>query len=207
MKRDLITISRADPLLKVTKLLDEHRIRRIPVVEGDELVGVITEKDIRKALPSSVIHCALDQIEELLEMIQVEEVMSRDVLTITANAPLEKAAKLMRDNKIGCLPVVKKEKLVGIVTNTDILDAFIEIMGIYEEKSVRIDLLLGDKLDAFNRLSSILQRHRSKVLSSGTAINERIGQRVTFFRLTTENLSRLTREIERAGFPILFTHV
>lgn len=112
-----ITIYPGASLAEARALLDRHRIRHLPVVEEGKLVGIITDRDIRSA--ASVAS---------LEQITVGDAMTRNVITITPETPVQEAAKLMVSHRIGGLPVLKGGEVVGIITETDLLKAFVELV-------------------------------------------------------------------------------
>lgn len=100
--------------------------RRLPVLENGRLVGIVTDRDLKEAMPSSATSLSIWELNYLLAKLPVREVMSRPVITVDEDATLEQAARLMLENKLGGLPVVSKERLVGIVTVTDVLRAFVD---------------------------------------------------------------------------------
>lgn len=127
MKEQVITVGPEDGIRTAFRLLLENRIRHLPVVEGDQVVGIITHRDLwwAAALPSWASPMATESWEEFIDRVKVKEIMSHPVLTIGPSTPLEQAARLMKERKIGCLPVVEGNRLVGIITETDILETFV----------------------------------------------------------------------------------
>ena len=103
--------------------------RRLPVVAKDRLVGIIADLDVREALNSPIVLRERWQDEELMDHATVEACMTPDPITVTPHTPVVEAARLMRDHKIGGLPVVDGDQLVGIVTETDLLDALIQLLN------------------------------------------------------------------------------
>lgn len=112
------------PVGKVRRLMAEHQIRHVPVISPDGLVGVISDRDVREALPSPMSEADAVEFAATMERIAVWEVMVEQVITVTPQTPLRQAAHLLADRKIGCLPVLEAGTLVGIVTETDMLQAF-----------------------------------------------------------------------------------
>ena len=102
----------------------EHRIRHVPVISADGLVGVISDRDVREALPSPIGPDGAAEYAAAMDHIAVWKVMAEQVITVTPRTPLAQAAHLLADRKIGCLPVIEAGRLVGIVTETDVLRAF-----------------------------------------------------------------------------------
>ena len=126
MTRQVITISPKEGLMVAKHILDRKGIRHLPVVSGGRLVGIITDRDIRRNLPSSATSLEIHEISYLLEKLQVEMVMSREVISVTPETSIEAAASLLLAHKIGGLPVLDREDVVGIITEADVLRALLE---------------------------------------------------------------------------------
>lgn len=127
MSRKVVSISADDTLRIVDEIMELGHVRHIPVVRGGELVGVVSQSDLLRASLSSVMGIAREETEEFLENLSINEVMSVPAISIEADRPLQEAARLMADHKIGCLPVVEDKKLIAIVTETDVLRVFADI--------------------------------------------------------------------------------
>jgi len=127
---NLITATRATPVLDARRLMVDKRIRHLLVVEGDrELVGIVTDRDIRLNLPSQATSLSVWEINHLLTKLTVGEVMTRSVITVGPDRDARDAAQLMLDHAIGALPVTSGGALVGIITETDVLRAFVWLAG------------------------------------------------------------------------------
>jgi len=129
MQKKPVTVSPEDHLATVQKKMKEGGFRRTPVVENGRLVGIVTDKDLRQHLG-------------YLDRTKVNAAMSEKLVTVLPKNTLEEASQLLLKHKIGGLPVVKEGQLVGIITTSDILQAFLDVMGVSEEGTFRIDLLL-----------------------------------------------------------------
>ena len=114
-----ITITPQTTLPEARRLMREHHIRRLPVVEKDKLVGIVTLGDIREAQPSPATTLSIYEMNYMLDRLTAKEFMTRDLVTISPDATIGEAARLMVDRKIGGMPVVEGGKLVGIITETD----------------------------------------------------------------------------------------
>jgi acetoin utilization protein AcuB len=125
------------------ELMREKSINRIPVVKDEKLVGIITERKLMEVSPSSATSLSIFEINYLLSKTKVEQVMTKKVVTVAPDDLLEVAALKMRDNRVGGLPVVENGKVVGIITESNIFDAFIEIMG-FRERGSRISILIQE---------------------------------------------------------------
>ncbi|MFQ5848847.1 MAG: CBS domain-containing protein [Candidatus Methylomirabilales bacterium] len=125
MQRKPVTISPQETLRAAWRLIREHRIRHLPVVEGGRLMGIVTDRDLRHALPSRAVSLEMHEIPQLAEKVRIWEVMARALVTIPREARIEEAARLLLRYRIGGLPVVKGETLVGIITKTDLVRALL----------------------------------------------------------------------------------
>ncbi len=115
-----ITVTPKTPLTEAHRIMKEHKIRRLPVVDRDQVVGIVTLGDIREASPSDATSLSIFELNYLLAQLTLDKVMTRDPLTITSDSNIREAARLMLEHKIGGLPVVDNGKLVGIITESDI---------------------------------------------------------------------------------------
>ena len=129
MRTPVILVRPSDSVRTALKLLGEQKIRHLPVVEDGKLVGIVTDRDIRLVFPSAVTADNKEQDPfDALEKISVGQIMTKRVLTVTPETSIADAARLLLERRIGGLPVVQGDLLVGIITKTDILAAFVEIM-------------------------------------------------------------------------------
>ncbi len=126
MQRRPVTVSPQDTLRGAWRIIRERRIRHLPVVERGRLVGIVTDRDLRQALPSRAVGLEMHEAPHLAEKVRIWEVMARAVVTISREAPIEEAARLILKYRIGGLPVIKGETLVGIITKSDLLRALMD---------------------------------------------------------------------------------
>jgi len=125
MNRDLVTVDKQASLRRARRILDQHRIRHLLVMDGKRLVGIVTDRDLRQAAPSSKSPLTLSERQEFMDELKVLEVMSRKLITASSTTTIREAAKVMVSEKIGCLPVVDGNQLVGIVTQADLLEMLV----------------------------------------------------------------------------------
>jgi len=125
MNRDLVTVDKQASLRRARRILDQHRIRHLLVVDEKRLVGIVTDRDLRQAAPSSKSPLTISERQEFMDELKVLEVMSRKLITASPTTTIREAAKVMVSEKIGCLPVVDGNQLVGIVTQTDLLEMLV----------------------------------------------------------------------------------
>ena len=150
------TISYNAPIHDLMELMREKNLKRVPVVKGEQVVGIVTDGDLHKVSPTKATSLSIYELNYLLSKLTVSEAMTKDVITISPEALLEEAAVLMRENRISALAVVENNTLVGIITESDIFDAFIDILG-SRETGTRITI---EALDAPGVLANITEIFR-----------------------------------------------
>ena len=133
MSHPVITVPPEMPIQEALSLFRSEHIRRAPVVKGGKMIGIVSESDLLNASPSSATTLSVWELNYLLSKITVEKVMRKDVLTVDSDCPIEEAARIMADNKVGGLPVMDGKKVVGIITETDLFKIFLELMGAREK--------------------------------------------------------------------------
>jgi len=155
MTKNPITISPDSTISEVLDLMAQKNVHRLPVVQGDTLIGLLTEGVIQENSPSHASSLSIHEINYLLSKTMVKDIMIRKVITIGPDALLEEAALLMKKNEIGGLPVVVGNKLVGIITVNDILGAFVDLLGFYQPGSRVVIEVSNDRSGIMADLASI----------------------------------------------------
>lgn len=139
-----VTISPETSVSDALRLMRERQVRRLPVLDPrGQLVGIVSEKDLLYASPSPATSLSVWEIHELLYKLTVDKVMTRKVITVTEDTPLEEAARIMADSKIGGLPVMRDKTLAGIITETDLFKAFLALLG-GRRPGVRVTVSIPD---------------------------------------------------------------
>jgi len=133
MCRCVITISPDQSLLTARERMRKHGIRRLPVVRDGQLVGIVTDRDVRQTWASPATALSTHEVLYLLEKVTVQQIMTPKVVTVAPETPLVEAARLLHERKIGGLPVVEGKTVVGILTETDLLEALIELLAAEKE--------------------------------------------------------------------------
>lgn len=152
------------------QLMHEKRIRSLPIVDAhDKLLGIVSEKDLLYVSPSPATSLSIWEMRELLGKIRVEGIMIRKVITVSEDTPAEEAARLMADDKIGSLPVVRGDKLVGIVTKTDLFNTFLAVLG-GRRSGVRITALTSGVKGTVAKITSAIYALGGDIV--GLAFNE-----------------------------------
>lgn len=209
MTRDVVTVEANTPFLEARLLLREKRIRHLPVVERGKLIGVITDRDLKEAAPSGATTLDVYELNYLLLQMKVRDLIKRELVTVKPTNSVEKAALLMHDHKIGCLPVVDEAgSLVGMITETDLLAVMVEILG-YKEKGTRIAFQMPDRPEACQELVHVLRDFRLDFRSIvSTALHTRPGFRDFVIRVKGEQADALVKELKAKygeGVSVLVT--
>jgi len=135
MSEGVLAVETFDSIAIARQLMAKHRINQLPVLENDNLVGIVTDRDIRDAYPTSMMINRGKEIDQFADKITVEEVMTHDIFVVRPETALTTAVGLLRRHRIGSLPVVKNKRLVGIITRSDVLDFVLSGAGIKPPKT------------------------------------------------------------------------
>jgi acetoin utilization protein AcuB len=178
-------------------MLRENNIRRLPVVDKGKLVGIITDRDLREVSPSPATSLSIFEINYLLSKMTISKVIKKQkLITIWPDAYLEEAALLMRENAIGALPVVENGALVGIITESNIFDAFIQIMGL-NEPGTRLNLTVEDKPGVLAKIVDTIFKHGGDI--SHLTVLEK-GMLV--IQLRNEDADAIVEDLAGQGLPV-----
>lgn len=154
------------------QIMRDNKVRRLPVLDADgKLVGIVGEKDLLYASPSPATSLSVHEINYLIAKITVADLMARDVVTVSEECPLEVAARIMVDGKVGGLPVMRGEQLVGIVTESDLFKVFLEVLGA-RTWGLRVTLKLQCGKGILARLTGELSARDANIVSLGTFLGD-----------------------------------
>ena len=195
MKSPAITVSSETSLQDAYRFLREKSIRHLVVLEAERLVGVITDRDLRLATSSLA-------PSPFPPGSQVAMVMSRGPLTADPFDPVEAAARVMRERKIGCLPVMEDDRLVGIITGIDLLDALMQLTGV-DKPSSRIEVRLPDHPGELARLTAFMS-HRALNIHSILTYPDGPDAVRTVLRIGTIDSHLVAHDLRRAEFDVLW---
>ncbi|MCX7710783.1 MAG: CBS domain-containing protein [Clostridia bacterium] len=191
------TVAPEATVAETLELMRTKDIRRVPVVKNNKLVGIITERKLLEVSPSPATSLSIFEINYLLSKTKIESVMSKDVVTVEPGTLLEEAAILMREHDVGGLPVVEDEKLVGIITETDIFDSFIEIMG-FKDVGSRIAVEVNDdKPGILAKVAGVIAKFDVNITHLAVFRNEII------IRINTLNVDNILKALESEGFKVI----
>ncbi|MFZ5856057.1 MAG: CBS and ACT domain-containing protein [Chloroflexota bacterium] len=182
MSRPPITIGPEMSIHDALALFKKERIRRAPVIKGGKLVGIVSEKDLLNASPSPATTLSVWEMHYLLSKLTVSELMTKNVITVAEDTPIEEAARIMADNKIGGLPVMKGSRVVGIITETDLFKMFLELMGA-REKGVRVTALIEDTPGTLAKITKAIAEAGGNFIAFGQFVGEDVSSRVLTFKV------------------------
>jgi acetoin utilization protein AcuB len=194
MSRPPVIVSPEMSVHDAMALFKKERIRRAPVIKGGKLVGIVSEKDLLNASPSPATTLSVWEMNYLISKLTVAEVMTKDVTTVNEDTPTEEAARIMADNKIGGLPVVKGSRVVGIITETDLFKLFLELMGA-RERGVRVTALIEDKPGMLASLTKSISEAGGNFIAFGQFVGQDIGSRVVTFKVSGLDKEQVKRTI------------
>jgi acetoin utilization protein AcuB len=167
MSHPVFTVQPDTQITKAHELMAREKIHRAPVVKNGKLVGIVTEKDILQAYPSNVTSLAVWEIASLLVKIKVKDIMTAKVLTVQESTPIEEAARILADNKIGSLPVMRGDELVGIITETDLFQIMLEMLGA-RHSGVRLTVMTPNQPGEIAKLSKAIYEHGGDITALST---------------------------------------
>jgi acetoin utilization protein AcuB len=172
MSKHPLTVSGDESIAETHRYLQDQNVRHLPVVDKTgQMIGLVTENDLLKAEPSSATSLSVWEIHSLLTRVKVKEVMVQNVITTTEDVPIEEAAQLMLENKIGCLPVLRDGKLVGIITETDLFRTFMELFAA-RQKGLRITMQVPDREGELAKVAQAIANQGGYIAACGVFMSE-----------------------------------
>ncbi len=203
MTRRPITTAPDTPIDDALKLMRESKVRRLPVLDKKgKLVGIVTEKDLLYVSPSPATSLSVYELHYLISRIKVQDVMCKDVITATEYTPLEEAARIMADNKIGSLPVMRDGKLVGIITETDAFKIFLELFGA-REKGIRLTMLVPEEKGMLATITHDIAKMGGNIISLGTFLGDDPTTRLITIKVSEVGQDELVSAMEALGTEVV----
>lgn len=205
MTKNPITVDSETLVLDAQKIMQEHNIRRLPVVDKGKLVGIVTKHDLLQASPSPATSLSIHELNYLLARMKVKEIMKRNPMILAPDTPFEEALKVGQEKKIGSFPVVENGKLVGIATESDIVRFLTRALGIREEGSRVTIEGLGAKFGELEKIIAIANQNQAIILSMISLPRPEKKDWMIVLRLKTTNLDPIVRDFKKAGFNITYS--
>jgi acetoin utilization protein AcuB len=187
---------------EAVQLMKDNKIRQLVITEKDRLVGVISDVDLQHLMPSPATTLSAHELTYLLSKETVFKYMNKEVVTVSPDTTIERAALLMHDQDISGLPVVKEGRVVGHINRTIMLSIFVEEMGQKVESS-RITLELEDKPGVILDITKIIKGQGLNIVSVATFFHDSPGKRIVVFRLGTSDVSAVKAELTAGGYRIV----
>jgi acetoin utilization protein AcuB len=197
-------IIRADvTITKALQAMRENEVRRLPVLDEEgQLIGIVSEKDLLYASPSPATSLSIYEMHYLLSRLRVTELMTTDPVTVSPDTPLEEAARIMADNKIGGLPVMEGDKLVGIITETDIFKVFLEMLGA-RDIGLRLTLEMPERKGQIARLTTVIAQLGGNILALGHFLCDDPTTREVTIKVEDVPANELEAAIDDLGMRVL----
>ncbi len=171
MSFPLITVAPDLPVPEALALIKKEKIRHILVVEKSKLVGIVTRNDLLNASPSRATTLSVWEINYLISKIKVSDVMATKVITTTEDTPIEEAARVMTENQVSCLPVMRGNDVVGIITETDLFKVFLEMLGA-SRKGVRLSAEVPNAPGILAKLAQTIYEAGGNIVALGAFAGE-----------------------------------
>jgi acetoin utilization protein AcuB len=182
MSRPVIAITPDMPIHDARNLFKQEQIRRAPVIKNGKLIGIISDEDLIDAAPSQATTLSVWEMNYLLSKITVKDIMTKEVITIEEDTPIEQAARIMADNKIGGLPVVREGTVVGMITETDLFKVFLELMGA-RDTGIRVTALVADEPGVLQKITEAVTAIGGNFISFGQFTGEDVATKLLTFKV------------------------
>jgi len=195
MSHPVITIFPETSMQDALDLMRSEHVRRLPVVnKRGQLLGIVTEADLDKASPSQATTLSIWEIRELVSKVKVEKIMTREVITIDDDTPIEEAARVMSDSNVSGLPVLHEDKLVGLITETDLFKVFLELFG-GRYAGVRISVDVPRIPGTLAKITQKIYENGGDILALGTFLGESSDSGQITIKVDGVNMDQLVKEI------------
>ena len=208
MSKKVITVEESDVLSEAINTLKRNKIRRLPVMKGEKLVGIVSDRDIKEASPSKATSLDIWEVHYLMSKIKVKDIMTRGPLTIGPEVSIEKAAMIMHDNKIGGLPVLdEKNKLIGILSEQDIFEALINITGA-RISGMRVSVVAPDEAGSIKEICDHMRKFEFKcisILTTKVGVEEGKRKVMIRFQANSDDISNILQVLQEYYENVNFT--
>ncbi len=187
-------------IAEALEIMRKNNIRRLPVVKNGKLVGIVTEREMQEVSPSKATTLSVFELNYLLSKTKVSTVMTRDVITVSPDSLLEEAAVLMRDNRVGALPVTQDGAVVGIITETNIFDAFIDLLG-FRDSGTRISVEVEDSPGILANVANVIKGFGANITHL-VVYRSQTGKSDIVIRVNTTNTDNMISALEKQGYKV-----
>ncbi|MCB0120251.1 MAG: CBS domain-containing protein [Anaerolineales bacterium] len=196
MSHPAITVTPDTPVHDALAMFKKEHIRRAPVVKDGKMVGIVSESDLLNASPSPVTSLSVWEMNYLISKVTVKQVMTKKPTTVDVNTPIEEAARIMADKKIGGLPVMRSGKLAGIITETDLFKIFLELMGA-RTKAMRVTAEIDDKPGSLAKLTKAISNAGGNFVSFGQFSGDDPSSKIVTFKVAGLKKEQITTALTK----------
>jgi acetoin utilization protein AcuB len=200
MQAHPVTATLETRLPQLVRLLERRGFRHLPVLDGGKLVGIVSDRDVKQSMASAASMTQGRERDRLLDELTAGQIMARTVVTIGPTFGVEEAARLMATRKISALPVTEGDRLMGIVTETDVLQLFVRAMGVLEPSS-RVEVIVRDPAAGVGEIVRTIEETGSRICSVMT-LELPTGEREVVLRLATINPGPAVKALEAKGYVV-----
>lgn len=201
MSTNVITVDSDTPIHEAEKIMRDHKIRRLPVVDKEKLVGIITKDKIREATATPATSLSVWELNYLLAKMKVKDVMEKNIITIPSDAALETAVALLEKRGIGTLPVVDDGQLVGIATITDLYKIVTQALG-FGQPGARLHVFDPSRIGGCQDVINTIIEQGGNILSLFHVTPPGIGKEDCIIRLEQEETGQIVAELENKGYEV-----
>lgn len=196
MSKPVLSVSPETPVQDALAQMRKENVSRYPVLnKKGKLVGIVSESDLLNASPSEATTLSVWEVNYLLSKITVERVMSKNVIKVEEDSTLEEAARLMADHKIGGLPVMRNDSVVGIITETDLFRLFLEMMG-GRESGIRVSVLIKEQPGMLHRLTKAIDEAGGNIIAVSTFAGESTEDREVTLKVSQMQVDVLQKALD-----------
>jgi len=204
MSTNVVSVDEKTLIDDARKIMEAHKIRRLPVMKKDKLVGLVTKHMLLEASPSPATSLSIHELHYLLAKMTVKEIMVKNPFTISPDMPAEEALQVGQEKGYGGFPVVENNRLVGVVTESDIVRMMTRVLGV-KEKGKRIDIRTSNKFGNMKKIMEILDKNKTVLLSMMTLPPEEWEKDwLVMLRLKGEDAGPIAMELGAAGFNVTY---
>lgn len=205
MTKHPVTMTSSATVGEVDRMMKKYKFHRMIIVDEGKLVGYLSDRDVMRVAPSPATSLSKFEIRELLDKLSVKDIMQKKVITVSEDATIEEAALIMYQNKVGGLPVISQVgKVVGIITATDILKTFIEVMGLPNGNKIRLTLEVENKVGVMAEITKILAENELNIDSIIICHKDsRRSEVVVRLDARAEGFDKTISQLEKCGYKVI----
>ena len=203
MTTNVVTVNEKTSLMDARRIMEAHRIRRLPVMKRDKLVGLVTKHKLLEVAPSPATSLSKWELNYLLDELTVKEIMVKNPCTVSPDTPVEEVLRMGQEKGYGVFPVVEDGRLVGVVTESDIVRLMTEALGV-TEKGTRLEIKIPYMNGNMQKILKVLDQKKIGLLSLVTFNGTGDGEATIALRLERKDTEPIAKELESSGFHISY---